>query len=92
MLKAALKQRNYQIANPRIAGRRADTVLANVWLAEGAPIADVLTMLEFRHRFELSSAECRAYAFEILWATRQQMEALEDHPKPTPKETKYALA
>ena len=51
MLKAALKRGHYQTANPRIAGRRADTVLANVWLAEGAPIGDVLTMLEFRHRF-----------------------------------------
>jgi len=92
VLKAALKRGHYQTANPRIAGRRADTVLANVWLAEGAPIADVLTMLEFRHRFELSAADCRAYAVEILWAAQQQMEALEDHPKPTPKETTYALA
>jgi len=92
MLKAARKRRHYQTANPRIAVWRADTALANVWLAEGAPIADVLTMLETRHRFELSAADCRAYAIEILWAAQQQIEALEDHPKHTPKETKYAVA
>lgn len=72
MLKAARTRMQYQTANPRIAGRRADTVLAIVWLAEGAPIADVLTMLEVRHRFEFSSADCRAYAIEILWAAQQQ--------------------
>lgn len=71
MLKAARKRRHYQAANPRIAGRRDDTVLANVWLAEGAPIADVLTMLETLHRFELSAVDCRAYAIEILWAAQQ---------------------
>lgn len=92
MLKAARKRRHYRTAHPRIVGRRADTVLANIWLAEGAPIADVLTMLETRHRFDLSAADCRAYAVEILWAAQQQVEALEDYPKLNPKETKYALA
>lgn len=91
MLKAARKRRHYRTADPPTAERRDDIALANVWMAEGAPIADVLTMLETRHRFELTAADCRAYAVEILWATQQQMEAIEDHPKPT-KEAKYALA
>lgn len=73
MLKAARKRRQYQKVNPCIAGRLADTVLAKVWLIEGAPIADVLTILETRHRFELSAADCRAYAIEILWAAQQQV-------------------
>ena len=34
--------------------RLADIASARLWLAEGAPIADVLTMLEVRRRFELS--------------------------------------
>ena len=70
MLKVVRKREDYHTTNPRIARRLADTVLANVWLAEGAPIADVLTMLETRHRFELSAADCRAYAIEILWAAQ----------------------
>ena len=88
MLKTTRKREHFGMG----ARRLADIDSAKLWLADGAPITDVLTMLETRHRFELSSAECRAYAVEIFWAAQQQMDALEDHPKPTPKETKYALA
>ncbi|MFZ0664101.1 MAG: hypothetical protein WAM66_15540 [Acidobacteriaceae bacterium] len=45
MLKAARKRERLDIAS------------ANLWLAQSAPIADVLTMLEVRHRFEFSSAD-----------------------------------
>jgi hypothetical protein len=53
--------------------RVADTLSARQWLAEGAPVADVLTMLEVRRRFEFSPDDCRAYAVEILSAARAEM-------------------
>ena len=53
MLKAACKRESLDIAS------------AKLWLAQGGPIADVLTTLEARHRFEFSSADCRAYATEF---------------------------
>jgi hypothetical protein len=45
---------------------------ARLWLLEGAPIDDVLTMLESRRRFELPVALCSARAREIA-ATAQRM-------------------
>jgi hypothetical protein len=69
----------------------ADIASARLWLAEGAPIADVLTMLESRHRFDLSSADCRAYAIEIVWAV-QQLSLNDSEPIPNPKESAHAIA
>jgi len=53
--------------------RLADTASARLWLADGFPFADVLTMLEVRHRFELSPDVARAYAVEILSAARAEI-------------------
>jgi hypothetical protein len=53
--------------------RQADTASARLWLADGFPIADVLTMLEVRRRFELSPDVARAYAVEILSAARAEI-------------------
>jgi hypothetical protein len=53
--------------------RVADTLSARQWLAEGAPVADVLTMLEVRSRFEFSPHDCRTYAVEILSAARAEI-------------------
>jgi len=53
--------------------RLADIASARLWLAEGAPIADVLTMLEVRYRFELSPDVARTYAVEILSAARAEI-------------------
>ena len=78
--------------NPGAAGRFVDLGLACLWLTEGAPIGDVLTMLESRHRFEVSSTACPVYAVEILWAAERHIRALEDHPNTTPKEHEYAPA
>jgi hypothetical protein len=56
----------------RAAWRRlSDTLAARQWLAEGAPVADVLTMLEVHRRFEFSPNLARAYAVEILSAARK---------------------
>ncbi len=46
----------------------ADTASVRQWLTEGVSIADILTMLEVRRRFEFSAHDCRIYAVEILLA------------------------
>jgi hypothetical protein len=68
-----------------------DIVCARQWLAEGSPIADVLTMVETRRRFDLSSADCRAYAVEILWAAQELLQN-DSKRNPNPKESAYAIA
>ncbi len=52
--------------------RTVDIASARLWLADGIPIDDVITMLEVRRRFELSAALCSARAREIA-ATAQRM-------------------
>ena len=47
------------------AQRTVDMASARLWLLEGAPIDDVITMLEVRRRFELPAALCSARAREI---------------------------
>jgi len=64
---------------------------ARHWLADDAPISDVLTMLEAEHRFDLSLADCRAYAVQILWSA-QALSRLETDRIPYPKESRYAAA
>lgn len=68
-----------------------DIGLAQQWLADGIPVADVITMLEVRHRFELSPDRCRALAVEILWAAqdRNQRNTILN---PNRKESHYAAA
>lgn len=56
------------------AQRTVDVASARLWLAEGAPIGDVITMLEVRRRFDLPAALCSARAREIA-ATAQRMVA-----------------
>ena len=51
----------------------ADTASVRQWLAEGLSIADVLTMLEVRRRFEFSVHDCRIYAVEILLAVTTEI-------------------
>jgi hypothetical protein len=61
-------------ANNRVRMRGvADILSARQWLAEGVPVADVLTMLEVRRRFEFSPRDCRTYAVEILTAARAEI-------------------
>jgi hypothetical protein len=74
------------------ARRLVDTASARLWPADGAPVADVLTMLEVRHRFELSPVDCRAYAVEILWAAQRPVDTRNAHPIPALKEARYAAA
>lgn len=72
--------------------RSIDTTSARLWLEEGFSVADVLTILEIRHRFELSARDGRTYAVEILWAVQEEMRTGKDssiHPR---KETHHAVA
>ena len=68
-----------------------DIGLAQQWLADDAPVADVITMLEARHRFELSPTHCRALAVEILWAAQGRSQRNTDL-NPKLKESSYAAA
>ena len=56
------------------AQRTIDVASARQWFLEGAPIDDVITVLEDRRRFELPAALCSARAREIA-ATAQHMVA-----------------
>lgn len=68
-----------------------DTVLAEVWLDSGAPFNDVLTVLEVRHRFDLPTGACRAYAIGILVGYALSCADNSD-PISDPKEAHYAVA
>ena len=74
------------------ARRLVDAASARLWLADGVPIADILTMLEVRHRFDLSPSASRAHAVEILWAVQPQNLGNSIHSIPPAKETRYAAA
>jgi len=62
--------RRYGKASAR---RTVDIASGRLWLAEGFPVEEVATMLEARHRFELSASECRAHAVEVILDVRQAM-------------------
>src|ERR1700723_583376 len=54
------------------AQRTVDVASARLWLIEGVPIDDVVTLLEVRRRFEIPVSICRARAREIA-QTAQRM-------------------
>ncbi|MGA7791846.1 MAG: hypothetical protein WCA19_02330, partial [Candidatus Acidiferrales bacterium] len=54
------------------AQRTVDVASARLWLIEGVPIDDVVTLLEVRRRFEIPAALCSARAWEIA-LTAQRM-------------------
>jgi RepB DNA-primase from phage plasmid len=54
------------------AQRTVDVASARLWLIEGVPTDDVVTLLEVRRRFEIPVALCRARAREIA-QTAQRM-------------------
>ena len=75
-----LASRHSQEHRSAVLSRRlADTASARLWLADGFPLADVLTMLEVRRRFELAPDVARAYAVEILSAARAEI-VTANHP------------
>ena len=50
----------------RVARRIADVETAQLWLTEGVPFADAITMLEIRRRFEFPQNDCRVYAIQTV--------------------------
>ena len=72
-LTRALAERRSDKADPLYyAQRTVDVASARLWLLEGVPMADVITMLQVRRRFEIPSAFCSARAGEIA-LTAQRM-------------------
>ena len=69
-----------------------DTTSVRQWLTEGVPIADVLTMLEVRRRFEFSAHDCRIYAVEILLAVTTQIRTATQPQVNHRKEPRNAVA
>ena len=74
------------------ARRTADTDSARLWLSEGVPIADVLTMLEVRRRFESFPHDCRTYAVEILLTVRAESPTTKQPRRTHRKEPENAVA
>lgn len=54
------------------AQRTVDVASARLWLADGIPIDDIITMLEVRRRFDIPAALCSTRAREIA-TTAQRM-------------------
>ena len=77
---------DHTVLTKRLAGRYGqrcaeeivDIASARLWLSEGVPITDVLTMLEARRRFDLSLSECRKYAVEVLMRLQSGIAAKKD--------------
>jgi hypothetical protein len=61
-------------ANPLYyAQRTVDIASARLWLIEGVPIDDVVTMLEVRRRFDIPTALCSARAWEIALTAKRMI-------------------
>ncbi len=73
MLRTARRPQGLRVESVSRESLIADTTSVRQWLAEGASIADVLTMLEVRRRFEFSAHDCRTYAVEILLAVTTEI-------------------
>ena len=56
------------------AQRTVDVASARLWLIAGIAIEDVITRLEFRRRFEIPAALCRARAQEIAQTAARMIE------------------
>jgi len=71
--------------------RAKDLRIAQEWLSAGAPLADVITVLEVHHRFDLPPARCRAYAIKIA-SMAQSLPRPKAGPNTNSKESTYAAA
>ena len=72
-LTLTLAERRADKSNPvYYAQRTVDVASAWVWLRDGVPMADVVTMLQVRRRFQIANKLCSARAHEIAF-TAQRM-------------------
>ena len=74
------------------ARRIEDTDSVRQWLTARLPIADILTMIEARRRFEFSPHLARAYAVEILFAAKSEMQLANQPTITYQKESHHAVA
>jgi len=58
--------RSFADDDATLARHIVDVASAQIWLTEGVPFADAITMLEVRRRFEFSPDDCRVYAIETV--------------------------
>ncbi len=73
-LTRALASRRADKPNPLYyAQRTVDVASARLWLLEGAPIDDVITMLAVRRAYELPTALCSARAREIATSAQRMI-------------------
>ena len=56
----------------RVARRIADVATAGLWLTEGVPFADAITMLEIRRRFEFPQNDCRIHAIQTVLVAQRE--------------------
>jgi RepB DNA-primase from phage plasmid len=56
------------------AQRTVDVASARLWLSAGIAIGDVITMLEFRRRFEIPAELCSVRAEEIAWTAARMID------------------
>jgi hypothetical protein len=78
--------------NARVARRIFDVASAQLWLTEGVPFADAITMLEVRRRFELSPNECRVYAIETVFVAQKENCGSKHQPIANQEEIQNAVA
>jgi len=72
-LTRTLAERRAEKSNPvYYAQRTVDVASAWLWLTDGVPMADVITMLQVRRRFQIPDRLCSARAHEIAF-TAQRM-------------------
>ena len=69
-----------------------DVDAAHKWLSEGIPVADVMTMLEFRHSVQPSPDAARSYAVEIIFRVWQENPAMQQPSQAHREESHHAIA
>jgi RepB DNA-primase from phage plasmid len=74
------------------AQRTVDVASARLWLIEGVPINDVVTILEVRRRFEIPAALCSARAWEIAQTAQRMITRRRMRDLLSKKESQYATA
>lgn len=74
------------------ARRIVDIASVRLWLADGVPLADTITMLQVRRRFELSSNDSLVYAAGIVATASKQILPELRRPEEQKKEPHNAVA
>jgi hypothetical protein len=68
------------------AQRTVDVASAWLWLWDGVPVSDVVTMLQVRRRFQIPDKLCSARAHEIAFTAQRMITRKKDRLIPLPEE------